>query len=122
MGGEARLIGVGGGGVRGWPGPEERYTRPPDSGSGHTPPRGKAKGAGGLEAFIKYVYWHVMCTWYRYLIMFGTEKENKKLAHSLTLRSSQGEIHVTGLAAGAVPGRAHRQSAPPHRLRGVHVN
>jgi hypothetical protein len=33
-------------------------TRTPDSASGHTPPRGKAKGAGGLdsksmEAFIK---------------------------------------------------------------------
>ncbi len=48
----------GGGGVRGWPDPEERCTRTPDSGSGHTPARGKAKGAGGLdpkcmEAFIK---------------------------------------------------------------------
>jgi hypothetical protein len=38
--------------------PEERCTRTPDSGSGHTPARDKAKGAGGLdtkcmEAFIK---------------------------------------------------------------------
>ncbi len=47
------------GGVRGWPDPEERCTRKPDSGfDHHTPPRGKAKGAGGLdsksmEAFIK---------------------------------------------------------------------
>ncbi len=59
FGGEARLIGVGGiGGGRGWPDPEERCTRTPDySGFDHTPPRGKAKGAGGLEAFIKYVIW-----------------------------------------------------------------
>ncbi len=58
--GVARLIGVGGGGVRRWPDPEERCTRTPDSGPGHIPPRGKAKGAGGvepksMEALIKYV-------------------------------------------------------------------
>jgi hypothetical protein len=47
--------GVGGGkGVWGWPDPEDRCTRAPDSGFGHTP----AKGAGGLDsksikAFIK---------------------------------------------------------------------
>ncbi len=33
-------FGVGGGGVRGWPCPGERYTRIPDPGRGHTPPRG----------------------------------------------------------------------------------
>jgi hypothetical protein len=34
-------IGVGGGGlgVRGWPSPGGRYTRIPDPGRGHTPPR-----------------------------------------------------------------------------------
>jgi len=36
------------GGVRGWPDPEERCTRTPDSGSGHSPPKGKATGVGGL--------------------------------------------------------------------------
>jgi hypothetical protein len=30
----------GGGGVRGWPCPGERYTRIPDPGRGYTPPRG----------------------------------------------------------------------------------
>jgi hypothetical protein len=45
------LTGVGGGGqgVRGWPRPGGRYTRMPDPGRGHTPPRGGARGAGGLD-------------------------------------------------------------------------
>jgi hypothetical protein len=48
-GGTTHMCGGGGvGGVRGWPDLEERCTRTPDSVSGHTPPRGKAKGAGGL--------------------------------------------------------------------------
>jgi hypothetical protein len=47
--------------VRDWPDPEVRCNKTPDSGSGHTPPRGKTKGAGGLdtksmEAFIKICY------------------------------------------------------------------
>jgi hypothetical protein len=37
------FLGGGGVGVRGWPYPEERSTRTPDSGSGHTPARGKTK-------------------------------------------------------------------------------
>ncbi len=62
MGGEAtRLIGVGVEGFRWWPDPEERRIRLPDSGSGHTLPRVKAKGSGGLdpksmEACIKISY------------------------------------------------------------------
>jgi hypothetical protein len=41
----------GGGGVRGRPADlEERYTRTPDSVSGHTPPGGKPKVAGGLDS------------------------------------------------------------------------
>ncbi len=49
-----------GGWVRRWPDPEERCTRTPDSGSGHTPARGKANGAGGLypksvEDLLKYL-------------------------------------------------------------------
>jgi hypothetical protein len=60
------MWGGGGEGVRGWPDPEERCTRTPGSGSGHTSPGGKAKGAGGLdsksmEVFIKYVNWYGMC-------------------------------------------------------------
>jgi hypothetical protein len=56
-----RLIGVGVEGFRGWPDPEERRIRYPDSGSGHTLPRVKAKGAGALdpksmEACIKICY------------------------------------------------------------------
>jgi hypothetical protein len=46
----------GGGGVRGWPSPGGRYTRIPDPGWGHTPPRGEQedllvwtrKGGGAL--------------------------------------------------------------------------
>ena len=48
-----RLIGVGPMGVegfRGWPDPEEMRIRLPNSGSCHTLPRGKAKGAGGLDS------------------------------------------------------------------------
>jgi hypothetical protein len=33
-------VGGGGQGVRGWPRPGGRYTRMPDPGRGHTPPRG----------------------------------------------------------------------------------
>ncbi len=44
-----RLIGVGVEGFRGWPDPEERRIRLSDSGSGHNSPRGKTKGAGGLN-------------------------------------------------------------------------
>jgi hypothetical protein len=62
LGGEAQLIGVRGGGVRGRPDPEERCTKTPDSDSGYTPPGGKAKGAGGLDSkvwrhLLKYVNW-----------------------------------------------------------------
>jgi hypothetical protein len=48
--GVAQLRVVGGGRVWVRPDPKERCTRIPDSGSGHTPPRGKAKGAGGLDS------------------------------------------------------------------------
>ncbi len=53
---------MGGGGARGWPDLEERWTRTPDSISGHTPPGGKLKGAGGLDSkvwrpLLKYVNW-----------------------------------------------------------------
>jgi hypothetical protein len=66
--------------LRGWP-PEERCTKTPDFGSGHTPPRGKAKGARGLdsksmEAFIK------ICKLLS--VSMVPVEENKKLARSLT--------------------------------------
>jgi hypothetical protein len=56
-------------GFRGWPDPEERRIRFPDSGSGHTPPRGEAKLAGGLdpksmETCIKFVI-RLVKAWYR---------------------------------------------------------
>ncbi len=40
------VSGGGGIGLRRWSDPERRCTRTPDSGSGHTPARGKAKRAG----------------------------------------------------------------------------
>ncbi len=54
------MWGAGGEGFGGGLIQRKRCTRTPDTGSGHTPPRGKAKGAGGLdpksmEALIKYV-------------------------------------------------------------------
>jgi hypothetical protein len=45
---DSQVWGVGGR-VLGWTDPEGRCTRTPDSGSGHTPARGKAKGEGGLD-------------------------------------------------------------------------
>ncbi len=44
------MWGGGGTGVRGWLSPGGRYTRIPDPGRGHTPPRGGgARGAAGLD-------------------------------------------------------------------------
>jgi hypothetical protein len=88
---DSYVWGGGVGGVRRWLDPEERCTRTPDSGSGHNPPRGKAKGAKGLdsksiEAFIK-ICNLVSVYRYRYPNMFGPENENIKLAHSHQIAS-----------------------------------
>ncbi len=45
--GSLTLVWGGGTGVRGWPSPGGRYTRIPDLGRGHTPPRG---GGGGTRS------------------------------------------------------------------------